>query len=125
MYTSMRRLLSPRSHGILDFLVVVFLLLSPLLFDLQEPAATFAYVLAGIHLILTVLTAFPMGLIKIIPLRIHGLIEVLVSVFLVFSPYIIGFTEDPMAIWFFPVFGLVVLLVFLISDYNYPKELKE
>ena len=123
MYTAMRRLLKPGSHGIIDYIVVVFLLLTPALFGLQEPAATFAYVLGGVHLLLTLLTDFPFGVIGVIPFRIHGLIEVLVSIFLVFSPYAIGFTQDPIGSWFFPTFGVIILIVFLVTDYSFPKPM--
>ena len=75
--------LSPRVHGILDYFTVLFLLLSPSLFDMQTPGSVFTYVLAIVHLVLTLLTDFPAGVFKVVPLKIHGLIEIIVSIALI------------------------------------------
>ena len=75
--------LTSKIHGIIDYLVVAFLLVSPSLFHLPEITALFTYILGGIHLVLTISTNFEMGLLKIIPLVLHGWIELIVSIALV------------------------------------------
>ncbi len=72
--------LNSKTHGIVDYLVVVFLLIAPTAFHLPETTAVFTYVLGGIHLALTVLTNFEFGLVKVIPFKTHGLIELVVSI---------------------------------------------
>src|SRR5690349_8032031 len=74
--------LSPKVHGILDYATVVFLLCSPYLFDMQPNGRLFTFALGFVHLVLTLITDFPMGIFKIVPLRIHGIIELIVSVVL-------------------------------------------
>jgi hypothetical protein len=64
------RFISPKIHGVIDYLVVLFLLLSPTIFGFDGLIAVFTYALGAVHLILTLLTNFDAGLFKIIPLWI-------------------------------------------------------
>lgn len=105
-------------HGIIDYLVVVFLWLSPGLFNLPEITSTFTYILGGVHLGLTVLTKFELGLIKIIPLKIHGLIELVVSVSLIVIALILGQQEGEIARNFYIGFAIAVFLTWLVTDYK-------
>jgi hypothetical protein len=50
------KVLNSKIHGIIDYLVVAFLLLSPSLFALPNYSSTFSYTLGGIHLLLTIFT---------------------------------------------------------------------
>ena len=74
--------LNSRIHGIIDYGVVIFLWLSPTFFGLPQITALFTYILGGVHLALTILTDFEMGLLKIVPLKVHGWIELIVSIIL-------------------------------------------
>jgi hypothetical protein len=114
------KIISPSLHAILDYAVVLFLWISPSLFDFSDYISTFTYVLGGIHLLLTVTTAFKGGLIKLIPLRIHGLIELLVSVALVVLPRMLAFTNDTDKA-FYTGFGIAVFLTWLLTDYRPAK----
>ena len=67
------KILSLKIHGYLDYAVVAWFLAAPMLFSLTGIAATISYV-AIIHLGLTALTAFPLSVIKVIPLKFHGAI---------------------------------------------------
>ena len=85
------KLFNSKTHGIIDYLVVIFLALSPTLFHLSPFVSTITYALAGIHFALTILTDFPYGVIRVIPYKIHGLVEFLVSILLFALPWILGF----------------------------------
>ena len=50
--------LSPVVHGILDYFTVLFLLVSPSLFEMQHNGSQFSYALAVVHLALTLSTGF-------------------------------------------------------------------
>jgi hypothetical protein len=114
------KIISPKIHGIIDYLVVIFLLASPTLFGFTGFIATFTYALAGIHLLLTILTNYNAGLLKIIPLPLHGLVELIVGIVLIILAYKI-FSDTQTGKIFYACFGLAVLLVWLLSDYNYHK----
>jgi hypothetical protein len=110
--------LSPTTHGILDYVTVLFLLISPSLLKMETPGSNLTYALAFVHLILTLLTDFPVGALKLIPLRIHGLIEVIVSFGLLavaISFRILGYS---VSFYFYLVFCVVLLIIWTISEYK-------
>ena len=85
-------LIPPRLHGILDYATVVFFLLAPTLFSntLFGGTITLCYVLAVVHLTMTLLTDFPLGMAEVISLGVHGVIELIVSIALVVLPWILA-----------------------------------
>jgi len=111
------KLIKPNVHAVMDFAVVVVLLASPSLFPFTSPIAIFTYVLGAVHLTLTVATDFPGGLLKIIPLKVHGIIELIVSILLFVSiwifPGISGFDRN-----YYLAFSFAVFLTWLLSDYE-------
>lgn len=110
--------LNSKTHGAIDYLVVAFLLLSPTLFGLKGITATFTYVLAAIHLLLTVTTSFEFGLVKLIPFKIHGLIELIVSIALIGVAFYLGNLEGELSRNFYLAFGVAVFLTWTITDYK-------
>jgi len=117
-YTSCIMKLNSKIHGSIDYLVVVFLWVSPSLFGMPRHTATFTYVLGGIHLILTLATAFELGLVKVIPFRIHGWIELIVSIVLVAIAFYLGNLEGSLARNFYLIFAAAVFVTWLITDYK-------
>ncbi len=112
------KVLNSKIHGIIDYLVVIFLAAAPTLFNLPEITACFTYILAGIHLTLTLLTAFEVGLIKVIPFRLHGWIELIVSVALIGVAFYLGGREGDLARNFYLGFAIAVFITWLLTDYN-------
>ena len=108
--------LSPTQHGYLDYATVLLFLLAPSVLGLTAMAATISYVLAAVHLVLTLLTDFPLGIYKVIPFSIHGWVERLVGPVLILLPFILGFTGTALA--FYVVVGIVIILAGLITDYQ-------
>ena len=112
------KIVSPRIHGYFDFLTVVIFLLAPTLLGLSELPAMFAYALAGVHLIVTLASDFPFGVVKLIPFTIHGWIERLVGPSLIALPFIFGFAGEEAARNFYVAMGLVVIVLGLLTDYK-------
>lgn len=112
------KIINSRVHGIIDYLVVVFLLAAPGLFGLPETTALFTYVLGGIHLALTILTKFELGLIKLIPFPIHGWIELVVAIALVGVAFYLGSLEGELARNFYLGFAGAVFLTWALTDYK-------
>jgi len=112
------KVIGPAIHGVLDYVAVVFLLLAPTLFPgLTGPHVFAAYGLALGHLALTVCTRFPAGLFGVVPLRVHGLIEIIVSIALIVAPWILGF-EDVVARNLSLLFGVAVFVIWFVTDYD-------
>lgn len=111
------KIISPRIHAIIDYLLVVFLLASPLIFGFTGRVALFTYVLGGLHLALTLLTNYSGGVAKIIPLPVHGLIEFIVGLLLIIVAYCF-LNNHPDAKHFFTAVSAVILVAFLLTDYR-------
>ncbi len=114
----MLKVLSPRLHGLLDYVVVALFALGPTIFGFGGTAATVAYVVAGIHLSLTVLTAFPMGLVKVIPFKVHGVLEVGALVGITAAPWMFGFGDSNTPRNFFLAAGALIAGVVVLTDYH-------
>ena len=111
------KVISPKLHAILDYLTVIFLIAAPKLFLLSDVATTFTYLLAGVHLLLTICTNFKGGLFKVIPLPIHGLIEFFVALGLAAVAFTY-FKHNVVEQTFFSCLGIVILIVFWLTDFK-------
>ncbi len=111
------KFISPKIHGLIDYLVVIFLLASPALFGFTGLVATFTYALGAVHLLLTVLTNYPLGIVKIIPVSFHATIEVLVGIILIVLAYTLFKDNAEGSKLYYVIFGTVILLTWLVTDY--------
>ena len=115
---SMHSLLSPRTHGYLDYATVAVFALAPSVLGLDGFAATLSYLLAAVHLLMTVLTAFPLGVVLKIPFRLHGTVELVVGVVLVaLALLLFDGTERAFTL----AMGLVILAVWAATDYEWRR----
>lgn len=115
----MMKILNPRVHGYIDYLAVLYFLAAPSLFGFTGLPATIFYVLAAAHLILTLLTAYPLGVVKVIPFPLHGAIELLAGVALVALPWLLGFANsDVLARNIYVASGAVLFIAWLVTDYK-------
>jgi hypothetical protein len=89
------KIISSRTHGVLDYIVGLVLILSPRLFNLDASSAEGQVPVAlGIAtLIYSVLTRYEVGLIKVIPFRVHLTLDTLSGILLALSPWLFGFAE--------------------------------
>jgi hypothetical protein len=112
------RFISPTLHGILDYVVVVTFAAAPSLLGFGGSAAITCWTLAGVHLLVTVLTAFPLGIVRVLPFPLHGWIELVVAPALVAIPWVLGFAGDASPRTFFVAAGVVVGVVWAVTDYR-------
>jgi hypothetical protein len=112
------KFLNPKIHGILDYAVVLMFLAAPKALGLDGIPAQLSYALAAVHLMVTVLTDFPLGAFKLIPLPIHGWIELAVAPALIAAPWILNFAAEPHARLFYIVSGGAIFATWLATDYR-------
>lgn len=101
-------------HGFMDFLMGTLLIASPYLFELdgKNIDSLVFFVLGGTLLLYSLFTNYEMGMVKVIPMRVHLLLDVILGIFLALSPWIFGFSNRI----FLPylVLGIIeIVLVFL------------
>lgn len=106
-------------HGVLDYIVAIALIFAPMIFGFSQVggAAVVIPVVLGIGLFLySLLTKYEWGLIKVIGMPYHLVIDVVASVFLALSPWLFGFANQAWNAWVpHVVVGITVILVVLFS----------
>lgn len=108
-------LLTRAQHGYLDAIMVAVFALAPVTLGLDGAGAALSYVLAGVHLIMSLVTAdLPGAPQRIIPLPLHGLIEAALAVALGLVAWLVFDSTEQV---FFLVMAAVILLVFAITPY--------
>ena len=110
--------LNSKIHGIIDYFVVLFFWVSPMAFGLGETTAWFTYILGGIHLLLTLFTNFEMGVFKVIPFKLHGWIELVVSIALIGVAFYLGRLDGTLSRNFYLGVAVAIFLTWLITDYK-------
>ncbi|HEY6564787.1 MAG TPA: hypothetical protein VIY86_09845 [Pirellulaceae bacterium] len=112
------KFLSPKIHGILDYLVIIVLFSAPNLLGFTGNAASVSYILGAAYVLLALTTAYPLSLAKIIPFTVHGTLELILSPFLVAMPWLAGFSGQPAAKTFFIASGVALFVVWMVTDYK-------
>jgi hypothetical protein len=112
------RFLDARIHGILDFVTVILLFVGPLLFSLGGSPLAIAWGLAVVHLLMTLMTRFPAGVWKVIPFVVHGIVELVVGIFLLILPTIAGYSPGSPARRFYMLMGAMILIVWALTAYR-------
>lgn len=89
------KIIDTKTHGYMDYIMGIFLIASPSLFslDLNAVESTVFYVAGAAALLYSLATNYELGLIKIIPMKGHLMLDILSGIFLAASPWIFGFSD--------------------------------
>ena len=112
----MSNLMNKTVHAYLDYPVGLGLIIMPFLFGIgaSHPAAMWLSVVTGIAaLALTFLTDHHLGVVRVVPYKLHLAVDFLVGLTFVAAPFVLGFTG--LDAGYFWVLGATVLLVVLID----------
>ncbi len=114
------RLLSPKVHGYIDYLASALFGLAPILFLIEgvTRAVMGCYVIAAALLLVSFVTRYPLGVVRLVPFRVHGALELLGAPVIVAYPWIAGFDHIPAARNFYVVAGVALFLLWVITDYR-------
>jgi hypothetical protein len=100
------------AHGIYEYLLGVLFIASPFLLEYDSSAATGIAIAVGVGLVVLAATsADSTALVRRIPGIVHVTIDVLLAIFLIAAPFLLGFDGEAAPRNFFLVFGVVHLLV--------------
>ena len=112
------KLIAPGVHRFLDFIAVLVFLIAGFAIGIGIGLPTaICWTLAVVHLLVTLATRFPGRERGPISFVAHGIVELLVSILLVASPWLFGFGPGSPARRFFVAAGAVLFLVWLLTDY--------
>lgn len=86
-------MITTRAHGILDYLLGFALIAAPWIFNFAAGGAeTWAPVLLGASVIAcSLITNYKLGLVGLLSMRTHLIIDIIAGIFLAASPWIFGF----------------------------------
>ena len=103
-------------HGIFDYIGGIALLAAPNLFGFAEMGGAAVWVprvIGAIVLLQSICTRYEVGLVKILPMKMHLMNDYIASLFLAASPWLFGFNDGPTNSWMPHV--VVGILVFVLS----------
>lgn len=113
------RFLPTKVHGVLDYLVGIALIAAPWLFQFQDVggAAVSLPIILGIGLIAySIFTNYEWGMVKVLPMPYHLVVDFVAASLLALSPWLFGFADEKINAWLpHVVVGVVVILVVMVS----------
>jgi hypothetical protein len=118
-----RGILPPVVHGVLDYPLAAVLIVLPFVLSFDDGAAKWIAFAFGIGAaVLAVGTAWPTGIVRIIPPLLHGYADVTVTVALIVLPFIIGFSDHTTALVFYVIVGAGGLAATLVTRFDPPMQ---
>jgi hypothetical protein len=89
------RIISTKIHGILDYVVGIFLIVSPWIFSFADGEAKMwiPIVLGAGAVVYSLITNYELGVFKILSMKTHLTFDLLSGVLLAASPWIFGFAD--------------------------------
>jgi hypothetical protein len=109
-----RGVVPPQVHGVLDYPLAAILIAGPLVLNFNDTAATvIALVFGAGATVLALGTAWPTGLVKVIPPVVHGYADIIVTIALVVLAFALGLEDHTAAFVFYLAVGAGGLLATL------------
>jgi hypothetical protein len=106
------------SHGILDYAIAILLIIGPSVAGFGGVKATWAYIFGGLLFVMALVTRYPLGVIKIIGLALHGFVELLLIACLIAAPWFGSFTNGVTSPRFYWLIGLMMLVLWALTDFR-------
>lgn len=120
------RIITPRVHGVIDYMSAIVLILAPSVLELNEvsPYAYWLSVIAGVILILySLMTDYEFSIGILISLKSHLVIDFSAGVLFILWPFIFDFTG--LALAYYLVMGFGVLLVVGLTQSDEESQLNQ
>lgn len=107
------KIISTKTHGVLDYLMGASLVALPWILGLGTTALLCSAVAGGAILLLALFTDYEPGLVPAIPMPLHLFFDILIGVFLAVSPWLLNFSGAP--VWPFFLTGVAEIIIVLLS----------
>jgi len=121
---SLVRTLPAWLHAIADYAVGGLLVVVALAVGGDGLAVATGVVVGAVVLAVSMLTRYPLGVVKVLPFTVHSAGDYLAAALLIISPFALGYSDtDGGLAAFYVAAGIAVLAVSLITNYQYsPKR---
>lgn len=90
------KVISTKTHGMLDYLMGIVLIASPWIFGFADNAtAKWIPIILGVgSLLYSLMTNYELGVSKTLSMKTHLTLDTVAGIFLALSPFIFGFSDD-------------------------------
>ncbi len=120
---SLVRLLPAWLHAIADYAVAITLIAVAFAVGGSGKAVAAGVVIGAVVLVVSMLTRYPLGVIKVLPFKVHSAGDYLATALLLASPFALGFTHSDRGLTIVYLgAGVAVLAVSLITNYQYGPQ---
>jgi hypothetical protein len=113
-----------RAHAMLEPLVGLLLIAAPWIFGFSDAgdATTVSIVLGALVLVTGLTTRWRMGIVKLLSLRTHRMMDALVALVAIVSPFVLGFSDNGAATRFLIIMGVLELGATLMTRWDERDE---
>jgi hypothetical protein len=111
-------------HGIADYIGGIALLAAPNIFGFAEVGGAAVWIprIVGIIVLLqSICTNYEVGLVKVLPMKMHLMNDYVASLFLAASPWLFGFADRPSNVWMPHVVVGVLVFVLTLMTQSHPR----
>jgi hypothetical protein len=85
----------PLVHGVVEYALGAFLIVAPFLIGFEASAAIAVSIVVGVlMLVIGASSNLPTGLARVVPAGIHFVLDIVVAVALIASPFLFGFWQE-------------------------------
>lgn len=110
-------------HGAIEYIAAVLLIVAPFLLAFDSGAAVALSVVSGVVLIaVAASTEGPTSLIDSLPITVHLMVDFVLAVVLIASPFLFGFSDETEPTAFFLGLGVLHLLVTIGTRFEPPRD---
>lgn len=106
------------SHGIIDYALAILLAFGPSFAGFAGKQATWSYIFAAVLFFMAVVTRYPLGIVRIVGLGIHGFVELLLALCLITAPWFGNFSRGVLSRNFYVTIGLMMLVLWFLTDFR-------
>jgi hypothetical protein len=114
----MFKVLNPTIHGALDYALAITFLFIPGVLGFPYPAAVLSQIFGVVYIAASLLTRYPLAILRLLPFPMHGVIESIMAVAWIVVPWVFGFADHAPARTFFLLAGVGLLAVVSLTDYK-------
>src|SRR3954468_9142238 len=93
----MRKPISPRLHGVLDYTTSAAVAVAPRLMKMPKRAEVLFESLAAGYTGLSAITDYPLSVKRVAPFKVHGAAELAIAAALPAMPWVLGFADNKAA----------------------------
>lgn len=88
-------MISSRTHAIIDYVVGILLILAPFILGFADggPAQWVPIVIGAGTIVYSLMTRYELSAVKAIPYRTHLMIDAVAGLFLIASPWLLGYAD--------------------------------